>query len=309
VKGDKLELVPLREAPALKEIDTETFTVWGGGLTFQQYRAREQILRETPHCRRAHRTWGLMKDGERVASCETYALPFVYRGLRYVAWVIASVFVPEQHRGQGYATRMFEELTQKAKAERISMLLTFTERDTKIYKKLGFVERRNFVAKKTVPDTFVQWPAGVVPVDEKSPLSQRSGTDITFIVDEAITFWHRARAHLYARVYDERYTDVSGARLRGSHILWQPQWVGSYLRLLYRSVAPPEVAKRLMTAALVHAQRFGLTHLEWWTPTDKLEDEPYADSIVPNSIVTMARSLDPQIPIDSFLPHDRVLWA
>ncbi len=312
MKGDKLELVPLREAPALKDIDTETFAVWGSGLTFQQYRALEQILRETPHCRRAHRTWGLMKAGERVASCETFALPFVYRGLRYVAWVIASVFVPEQHRGQGYATRMFEELTHKAKAERISVLLTFTERDTKIYKKLGFVERRNYVARKNVPEAFVQWPAGVVPVDEKSPLSQRSGTDITFIVDEAITFWHRARSHLYARVFDERYVEVSGARLRGSHILWQPEWRGSYLRLLYRSVPPPEnpqpeVAKRLMTAAVVHAQRFGLTYLEWWCPGP--DNEPYADSVEPNKIVTMARSLDPQIPIDSFIPHDRVLWA
>jgi GNAT superfamily N-acetyltransferase len=302
-----MELVPLRDAPVLKELDQQTFEVWGDGLTFQQYRAREQILRETPHCRRAHRTWGLIKDGERVASCETFALPFVYRGLRYVAWTIASVYVPDEHRKLGYATRLFEELVVKAKAERISMLVLYSEIETKFYKQFGFIERRNFVATKAVPKTFLQWPAGVVPVDEKSPLNQRSGSDITFIVDEAITFWHRARCHLYARVYDQRYIDVSGARLRGSHVLWQPEWRGSYLRLLYRSNAPPEVMNRLMTAALVHGQRYGLDYLEWWCPSE--QNEPYAENIVPNPIVPMARSLDPQIPVESFTPHDRVLWA
>jgi GNAT superfamily N-acetyltransferase len=306
-KKGGFELVPLREAPVLKELDQQTFPVWGDDLTFQQYRAKEQILRETPHCRRAHRTWGLMKDGERVASCETFALPFVYRGLRYVAWTIANIYTAEDHRGKGYATRLFEELVQKAKAERISVLVAYARGKASFFAQFGFIERRNFVARKQVPKTFLQWPAGVVPVDEKSPLNQRSGSDITFIVDEAITFWHRARSHLYARVYDQRYIDVSGARLRGSHILWVPEWRGSFLRLLYRSQAAPEVMSRLMTAALVHGQRYGLEYLEWWCPSD--QNEPYAETIVPNEIVPMAISLDPQIPVDSFIPHDSVLCA
>lgn len=312
VKGDtkkgSFELIPLRDAPILKDVDTETFEVWNGGFTFQQYRACQQILRETPHCRRAHRTWGLMRNGERVAHCETFALPFVYRGLRYVAWTIASVFTAPEHRGQGYATRMFEELMVKAKAERISMIVLYSEAEhTKFYRHFGLIERRNFIARKKVPDTFVQWPAGVVPVDEKSPLNQRSGQDITFIVDEAITFWHRAKSHMYARVYDQRYIDVSGARLRGSHVLWAPAWDGSFLRLLYRSAAPPEVFNRLMTASLVHGQRYGLRYLEWWLPSDK--NDGWADTIVPNTTVPMAMSLDPQIPVESFTPHDSVLWA
>ncbi len=306
-KKGHLELVPLREAPVLKELDQQTYSVWAGGLTFQQYRALQQILRETPHCRRAHRTWGLMNGAERVTSCETFALPFVYRGLRYVAWTIAKVYTPEEHRQQGYATHLLKELVQKAKAERISMLVIYVDEEIKFYKQFGFVERRNFIASKAVPKSFLQWPAGVVPVDEKSPLNQRSGSDITFIVDEAITFWHRAKSHLYARVYDQRYIDVSGARLRGSHVLWSPEWAGSYLRLLYRSNAPPEVMNRLMTAALVHGQRYGLNYLEWWCPADK--NEPYAENIVPNHVVPMAMSLDPQIPVESFIPHDSVLRA
>ncbi len=309
MKTAKVELVTLREAGPLKEIDTLTYGVWGRGLTYQQYRAREMILRETAHCRRAFRTWGAMIGDDRVASCETFALPFVYRGLRYVAWTIASVFVPEPLRGRGYATAMLKELLSKAKSERISMLALYTEAGPKIYERLGFVARPNFVAHRKTPIERVQWPAGVVPVDERAPLSQRSGNEIAFVVDEAITFWHRARGHLYARVYDQRDIDTSGARLRGSHVLWTPEWRTQTLRLLYRSQAPPEVGPRLMTASLAHAQRFMLPNVEWWTTTDDLKLEPFADRIVPNKQIPMAMSLDAEIPTSAFAAHDRVLWA
>ena len=108
MKGAKIELVALRDAPVLKELDTQTYSVWADGLTFQQYRAREQILRETAHCRRAHRTWGAMVGDKRVASCETFVQPFVYRGLRYVAWVLTNIFTVEDERGKGYATALFK---------------------------------------------------------------------------------------------------------------------------------------------------------------------------------------------------------
>jgi hypothetical protein len=114
---------------------------------------------------------------------------------------------------------------------------------------------------------------------------------------------------LYARVFDQRDIDISGARLRGSHVLWTPEWRDSLLRLLYRSPAPPEVGPRLMTAALVHAQRFALAKVEWWTTTSELAGEPFADEIVPNPHMPLAMSLDAEIPVQAFTPHDRVLWA
>ena len=309
MKNPKVELVTLREAAPLKEIDTLTFGAWGRDLTFQQYRAREMIQRETAHCRRAFRTWGAVIGDDRVASCETFALPFVYRGLRYVAWTIANMFVPEPLRGRGYATALLKELIARGRTERISMLVLHANDSTRMYEKLGFIPRPNYIARRTTPKEFVQWPAGVVPVDERSPLSQRSGNDIAFVVDEAITFWHRSPAHLYARAWDQRDIDISGARLRGSHVLWTPEWRDSLLRLLYRSPAPPEVGPRLMTAALVHAQRFSLAKVEWWTTTPDLAAEPFADVIVPNPHMPLAMSLDAEIPVEAFTPHDRVLWA
>lgn len=310
VKTPKVELVNLREAQPLKEVDTLTYPLWGQALTFQQYRAREMILRETAHCRRAYRLWGAMVGDQRVASCETYALPFVYRGLRYVAWTIASIFVPEELRGRGYATALMKELLLRAKTERISICVGYTETGTALYDRLGFQPRPNFVARKQTPTTFMQWPAGVVPVDERSPLSQRSGTELAFVVDEAITFWHRARSHLYARVWEQRDIDVSGSRLRGCHVLWSTDWTqGGTLKILFRSPAPPEVGPRLMNAAIVHAMRYNLKQLEWWTTTQQLEAEPFADEIVPNPITPMVLAVDPSIPLDSYVAGDRVLWA
>jgi|GEM_PF-4399484 len=306
----KVELQPFKETNALKELDQDTFALWGQDLTFQQYRAREMILRETPQCRRAFRIWALLKGKTRLATVEAFSLPFVFRGLRYVAWNLTRFFVPTQERAKGYATELMQQMIGRAKVERISMMLIFaTPENEPHFKKMGFISHPHQVASAPIHDRFYQWPAGVVPADERSPLSQRSGTELAFVVDEALTFWHRARSHFFARVYDCKASDVSGARLRGSHVLWTPSWDNASLRLLYRSVAPEEVSVRLMNSSFSHAQKYGLKSVQWWTTATNIKEEPFAESLIQSPLIPMTLAIDPEIPHELFKPQDSILWV
>lgn len=299
----KLELLPLKDTQSLKDLDTDTFQSWHDELTFQQYRVRESILRETAQCRRAFRIWGAYQGKTRVASIEAFSLPFVYRGLRYVAWNLTRLFVPQEKRGYRFSTRFLQELILKAKSERISVIVIFPHSHVDYYKQFGFIERPTLSLKQTATLPNMPWPGGVVPVDERSPLNQRSGTDVAFVIDEALTFWHRAKSHFHARLYECRYADISGARLRGSHILWVPQWRGSKLKILYRSAAPVDVEKRLIQAAHAHAAKYDLTELEWW----ESQDPSSPLTINTPRLTPLVLSLDPEIPAELFNPQDSIL--
>lgn len=304
----KIELQIIRDANALKELDADTYTGWGEGLTPQQYRVREMILRETAQCRRAWRIFGTFAGERRLASAEVFSLPFVHKGLRHVAWAIGRIHVHDVKARRSYMEDLLREIVRKAKSERISMLLAYpSHAEAPLFKSNFRFEARpfQFIQTKT-PTEPVKWPAGVVQVDEKSPLNQRAGEEIAFIIDEALTFWHRAQNHLYARVYDFRDSDVSGARLRGSYVLWTTDLRNSSLRLLYRSKGLPEVTSRLIAAAYSQAQRYGLAHIEWWAAPE--ESNFYGGEAILPPCQVMALSLDPQIPLEMLSLYDSVLW-
>ncbi|KAL7751277.1 hypothetical protein RI367_003136 [Sorochytrium milnesiophthora] len=107
-----------------------TYAEWGIKLTLDQYRDREQTLLNTPMAKECLTGWVLVEqadantpDAAFVASCETYKVQAVvawpvgntadFHTRQMDVWSVASVYVPPQHRGKGYAQEMMRQLRER----------------------------------------------------------------------------------------------------------------------------------------------------------------------------------------------------
>ncbi|ODQ68285.1 hypothetical protein NADFUDRAFT_68547 [Nadsonia fulvescens var. elongata DSM 6958] len=118
----------LREISTEKEVNNTrrvNYVEWGGGLSLNDYLAREEHLGNTKINSGTNlRTWGLyVQDSEggeweRRSALETMLRPGAYKVKGQpikvediTTFSIGSVFTPEEHRGKGYAIQLFNQLT------------------------------------------------------------------------------------------------------------------------------------------------------------------------------------------------------
>ena len=91
------------------------FQSWGHPLSPKEYIDREHILAELSKDVRQH--WVLMRSDEILASCETYKRPLVAKIEGQIvngySYGVASVFVFEELRGNGYAQIMMKMFYEK----------------------------------------------------------------------------------------------------------------------------------------------------------------------------------------------------
>lgn len=252
-------------APEKVARDRLTFSVWGTGLTREQYLDRERLLRQTDHGRLDMRTWALrVPSGVIVGSCETFRLPLIPTG---VVEVVASVFVDAPLRGARMASRMMQALVAHRRIAGIDGMLLFSEVGAKLYARAGF---------KTLPSPSRTWEAAAngeaathrLLISERTQAlewrNQARAERIDLRLMEQVFDWHLERSLFYAQAMPRRMTGFVGTRVGDVQALWVPDYKGNVLRVLDVTGPAGASLEPVMAAAADEAASLHLDRVELW---------------------------------------------
>ncbi|HUU35953.1 MAG TPA: GNAT family N-acetyltransferase [Vicinamibacterales bacterium] len=123
----------------LDQILSETYPLWGGGLTFDAY-ARYQATERRTAWGGAHVERMALFDGPRLlASAKRYDLSARVDGRIRRVLGLGSLFTPRQLRGRGAASAMVAHLVDAANTEGFEFALLFSDIGPVLYERLEFV--------------------------------------------------------------------------------------------------------------------------------------------------------------------------
>ena len=283
--AEPVQAVPPAEVLAL---DLQTFPAWGSQLTNAQYLLRERVLRATAFSRRGLWTWILQKDGEAVASCETYETPLGRRGQAAagIAHGIASVYVPPAHRGNRYAAKLLSGLHETLQHEGVLACYLISEIGPTLYQRLGYqahpLTLRRYAAAPPSEDHGASPPWTFLSQAELSthlarppalPLALHTPYDLPHLL------WHIRRGQFYAETLSLPASPHVGARAGDAWAVWAPDHRKGVLMILalYPGALLADPATRLsphspegehirgvLHAARVVAGQLGLAQIELW---------------------------------------------
>lgn len=123
----------------INAIYRESFSLWGAGLSFDDYLAFWNDLAATAWAKSAlsYLVW-TDDDGKVLSSLKLYRPRLRLLGETGTATGVGAVFTPKAHRRQGHATAMLEALIEQARERRDLAALLFSDVGTAIYGALGF---------------------------------------------------------------------------------------------------------------------------------------------------------------------------
>lgn len=293
-------LYELRTAAERAAVNAENFVEWGTGLSLADYQAREAALDAHEWSAAAKRTWAWGAGGGAtpVAACETYAGDAVVRpgaardgngdgnAVAGTVFLVASVFVPQQHRGRGHATAMLAAVAEwAAEQPRALGLALFSDVGERIYRRVGF--------DVCPPSDDLVWPAAaaaaaadgggssgallapqlvtsyddvVAALSPAAGLPPRGGV-ATVVPTAAQLRWHAATSAFYLARLGIAPPPVVGAVLAGrGAVAWCADRAGAELLLLWLDVAPgdDEGAAALVGAARAAAAAAGFSRVRAW---------------------------------------------
>ncbi|HVO32192.1 MAG TPA: GNAT family N-acetyltransferase [bacterium] len=296
-------------AATASEIDERnrlTAPVWGNRLTVEQYLERERRLRETAFSKSAMRTWVLERDdGRVVASHESYRMVTDGDFGPGHAEGIASVFVEEPLRGQGFAKEILAQSLARFREEKAQASILWSEVGAGIYAKLGYHDR---------PIRARQWLPAAGPIGEVATPFARNDADapdpgnsvpagagapsFRIVLTREQLEWHRERAAFYHQVLapSRRHPDsLAGATAGEAWIHWMPDYRLERLMVLACRTGTHEENLRLAEALRRATWTLGMPVAELWISpsldlwggtTVNRDDElpmiaPIADGIAP----------------------------
>ena len=319
-------------------IDRLTFASWGGGLTLPQYLARERRLRGCAYSRGLIQ-WVLREGSEVLASCETYAVPFVHsapdgtRRREGLGHGVASVYVEERLRGKGYASIMLQGIHERLRSEGALCMYLMSEIGPTLYERMGYVARPLRICRFAAADPSREAPrqqtwrwlteADVPSLPgraAKEPLSKpRTGLWIDTPV--AQLDWHLQRGHFYAQVLGRKRAVHVGAEAGASFSLWQPDYRRGVLNMIllwpgstyfHRGLLDPRDPlahdfRSVQQAARVAAWDLGLANVEIWeTPRSATYLRGGARSEAKE--LPMILPLVPGIQAEEWSDYERAHW-
>ena len=274
-------------------IDRLTFESWGGGLSLAQYLERERRLRACAYSQ-GLRQWVLREGREILASCESYAVPFVVSsadGSRTKAGLghgIASVYVEERLRGRGYAGEMLRRIHDGLRKEGALCAYLMSEIGPSLYARLGYVARPLRLCRFAAVDPAREAPhpedwtwLGEADVPARLQVAfgaavARPGLSIE--TTPAQIDWHLSRGRYYAEKLARKPAVRVGAAAGEAFVLWQPEYRRGALQVLtlwpgrtlwregQRDPRSREAAdlRNVLHAARAAATELGLSTVEIW---------------------------------------------
>lgn len=266
-RDDETDMPTLRTATddEKRTRDALTHPVWGGGLTVEQYLAREARLRAHPWTRAGMATWLLVDDDDRpLASCESMASRSVFDGVAGETHAIASVFTETELRGRGHAVELIAKVVDAlAERERAHAVTLYSDVGARIY------ERAGFFAVTSLDRWFEPEPGD--PADGVTPLAEADISDVAppdarFVVwpDPTQLDWHRERERAYAELMRRPRLPLAGATAGRGSIVFAGDLKNGRLSVLRFVATSIDEADALLRCARRVAHVASLTHVVVW---------------------------------------------
>jgi len=288
--------------------DAVTHAAWGGGLSREQFLARELRLRAHPWARAVMRTWlWTGPAGEVLASCETFEQQSLVGSARGRSWVVASVFVEPALRRRGHSAAMLAALLARLRAEPDAQAVTlFSEVGVDLYARLGFYAVPSF---DTWFDARAEQPADVswLTAPLPAPPSLRAAPQaLALSLSAGQIDWQLERERFYAEAWGRPRLPAHGARLGASSIGWTAYWKANELQVLWLEAADDVHREPLVQAAQWAAAEAGLPRVRVWETTP-LVDVPGASRERRDDEIAMFCPLRPGVL--GWTHVERGLWA
>jgi hypothetical protein len=309
-----MKLIIANEAQKLDR-DRLSHDAWAGGLTPEQYLAREARLRSHSWPRQALTTWLLTaEDGAPLASCETYRMDSVFQGAKGSTYGVASVYTEAALRGRGHAVKMMDllgpELTARDPEAHASIL--FSDVGASIYARSGYVEAP--ASDRALPAEGGDPAAGVDQLFSDLPpvygLLQRP--DLDFVVWPTLEQldWHLERGRVSSALRGRREVESVGARAGRSIAIWAGDFEKNQLFILRLQATDPTSAEALLRAAQRAAHGAGFPEVRFWEtplPFEWSDDAPGARAARKGGL-PMIRSFVPGLSASGWKDISRGTW-
>lgn len=259
-------------------IDRLTHEAWGQRLTEEEFAKREVRLRSQRWAREAMTTWVLRGEGGRpVASCETLRMESFLEdparpGVRSLGstYAVASVFVPPELRGRGYATEMMKHLVERLRREdpAAHASILYSDVGEELYRRAGYVARPAW-DRVFEPDD--GRPAqGVFRLLTESKLEQAFAKmylpQDRFVVwpTFAQLDWHLERERIYRELLERPKPRFRGAIAGMSTIVWTADWKNDRLNVLLIEALTARDTEALLLCARRVANELELREVRMW---------------------------------------------
>jgi hypothetical protein len=288
VKGRILGMarLVLADRAQIDSITRESYTLWGGGLSYEGYR---DLWEEVGRCRWAQEharyyVW-LGADGRVLSSMKVYRPRLRLLGHEGRVSVLGAIFTPRLHRRQGHAADMVRSALLQIRDQGDLGAMLFSDIGTHYYTGLGF---------EALPAVEHSGRLPLEPGDGQSDLTLRPAReeeiDLFRAAHDAQStrrsvailrdrehwefLWIRSRS-FFSRVQDRT------VRHRWSVALRDDSFVGYLITVEGRGEwnvrevgaidAEPETMREILCSAAVRAHREGLRRVFGWLPQELVE--------------------------------------
>jgi GNAT superfamily N-acetyltransferase len=250
-----------------RERDALTWPEWGQGLSLEQWKERELVLRAHPWSVAAMESWLLKNDaGETLASCETFRTPAGLSGEAGDAYAVASVFTEARLRGKGHATALIDALNAELE-QRPGALgsVLFSDVGARIYERSGY---RAFPAFEWVLPPLPGDPeAGVRALADLLPDAGVAESGVLVLSPRAQQLdWHLARERFYARALGRPAPAFHAAVSGGASATWMASFKENALRVLTLEARGAADTAAVLQSAQRMAEKLGLGSVRVWEP-------------------------------------------
>jgi GNAT superfamily N-acetyltransferase len=319
-------------------IDRLTFTSWGGGLTLEQYLERERRLRACAYSR-GLRQWVLREGNELLASCESYAVPFVLSGAdgsrqrSGLGHGIASVYVEARLRGRGYAGELLRRTHDRLRSEGALCAYLMSEIGPSLYSRLGYVARPLRLCRFAAVDPAREAPhpedwTWLTEADVAARLQTAFGATsgvprpgLSVETTPAQIEWHLLRGRFYAEKLQRKPAVRVGAAAGEAFVLWQPEYRRGALQVLalwpgrvlwregQRDPRSREAAdlRNVLHAARAAATDLGLSTVEIWE-TPRSATFLRGGARIEAKDLPMLLPLAPGVRAEDWTDYERAHW-
>jgi predicted N-acetyltransferase YhbS len=280
--------------------DRLSHAAWGAQLTADQFVAREARLRAHAWSRDALTSWLLVDDaGAPLASCETYRMPTAAGDV----FGVASVFVEEQLRGRGHATRLMGLLDDALATLGARAAILFSDVGPAIYERVGYVARPAW--DRVLPARDGELRATLL-LDGELVVPRPPDGALVWPTAEQLD-WHVERERAYAQLLGRARPAAVGARSGGASIAWAADLKRGTLHVLCLDVAELADGAELLRTAQIIAARAGLVEVRRWDAgePDGLDGERVArDGSLP-----MVRPFAPSLRAEDWQIIPKAIWV
>jgi GNAT superfamily N-acetyltransferase len=267
----------------------ESFSLWGGGLSYESYHALWTELQRTPWGRERSRFWVLGDgDGRVLSSVKQYHPAFRLDGRTVPGTVIGALFTPAAERGKGYARDVLTAVLERAREEGDRLALLYSDVGTAFYESVGFrpvptdevigrLPRREL---RTAPAGWRVEPLGSEHRLAAAAARRASTARARFSVDRDEGLWDFLRSR--ARGFFDRFPE-STVRSRSSAVLDRGRFAGYVVAVEGRSEwsvrevaaadGDPATETQVLRVAAREASGRGLRRVHGWLDraiTDRL---------------------------------------